>query len=160
MTSPPGFSPNDSPGIPFPPPLFFFVGIVVGAVVEKYVPSSLGPAELRDPIAIFLLAGGGIVSTSALAQFKETENDLRPDRPAKSLMTTGVYKYSRNPMYLSLAAMYASAAMLGNNLWMLLLLPVVVLAVHLQVIAREEAYLLRRFGDEYLNYCEKVRRWL
>jgi len=72
----------------------------------------------------------------------------------------GPYRFTRNPMYVGLAALYAGVTLLVNSLWPLLLLPVVLVVIRWRVIAREEAYLERKFGDVYRTYTTRVRRWL
>jgi protein-S-isoprenylcysteine O-methyltransferase Ste14 len=74
--------------------------------------------------------------------------------------TEGPFRYSRNPAYLSLAMIYAGIAVLRNSLWTILLLPLVVYVIQREVIGREERYLERALGEEYLAYKARVRRWV
>ncbi|MFI5210728.1 MAG: methyltransferase family protein, partial [Gemmatimonadales bacterium] len=69
-------------------------------------------------------------------------------------------RFSRNPMYVGMTLLYLGIALWANSLWPLLLLPAVLVVMRRGVIAREEAYLERRFGDEYRSYRARVRRWL
>ena len=85
---------------------------------------------------------------------------IRTDRPVARLVTDGPFRYTRNPGYLGLAMLYAGIAVLRNALWAILLLPVVVYVIQREVIGREERYLERTFGEEYLAYKAQVRRWL
>lgn len=80
---------------------------------------------------------------------------IRIDKPVSSLVQNGPFRYSRNPGYVALAMIYAGIAVLRNALWAILLLPLVV-----YVIQREERYLERTFGEEYLNYKTRVQRWV
>jgi protein-S-isoprenylcysteine O-methyltransferase Ste14 len=82
------------------------------------------------------------------------------DRPVPRLTTADPYGYSRNPAYLSLAMIYAGIAALRNSLWAILFLPLVVYVIQREVIGREEQYLERTFGEEYLAYKARVRRWV
>ena len=90
----------------------------------------------------------------------KTKNTPVIIKSASSLQTTGIYSVSRNPMYLSLLLIYTGLAFLIGNWWNIILLPLLFLVVQEYVIKREEKYLERRFGQEYLNYKLKVRRWL
>jgi len=83
-----------------------------------------------------------------------------PGRPTSSLVTDGPFRYTRNPRYLAATISYASIASLTNALWVILLLPVMLLMVQRTVIEREERYLERKFGEEYLRYKARVRRWI
>jgi protein-S-isoprenylcysteine O-methyltransferase Ste14 len=81
-------------------------------------------------------------------------------RPASGLVMDGPFRYSRNPAYVSFTMIYAGVASLKNSLWAILLLPVVLHIIRHHAIEREERYLERRFGEEYLRYKSQVRRWL
>jgi len=83
-----------------------------------------------------------------------------PWRATTSLVTGGPYRFTRNPMYVGFTLWYLAATSWVNALWPLLLLPLVLLVMQRGVIAREEAYLRRRFGREYEEYSVGVRRWL
>jgi protein-S-isoprenylcysteine O-methyltransferase Ste14 len=76
------------------------------------------------------------------------------------LTTEGPFRYTRNPSYLALAMIYTGIASLRNSLWAFLLLPLVVYVMQRAVIGREERYLERAFGEEYLSYKAQVRRWV
>jgi protein-S-isoprenylcysteine O-methyltransferase Ste14 len=90
---------------------------------------------------------------------RDADAPVRTDRPVPRLTTAGPFGYSRNPAYLSLAMIYTGIAALRNSLWAILLLPLVVSVIQREVIGREERYLERTFGEEYLAYKARVRRW-
>lgn len=92
--------------------------------------------------------------------FRRFRTSLIPVVPAATLVTRGPYRVTRNPMYVGLAFLYAGIALYFRLSWGLLLLPVVLLSVYYLVIAREERYLERRFGEAYTHYKMQVRRWL
>ena len=96
----------------------------------------------------------------AIVLFRRSRTSLVPIVPAKALVTRGPYRVTRNPMYVGLAFLYAAIALYFRLSWGLLLLPVVLLSVYYLVIAREEGYLERRFGEAYMRYKAQVRRWL
>ena len=91
---------------------------------------------------------------------REAEAPIRTDKPVPRLITEGPFRYSRNPSYLALAMIYAGIAALRNSLWAILLLPLVVVVIQHEVIEREECYLERAFGEEYLSYKGRVHRWV
>ena len=105
-------------------------------------------------LASFLLGG------SALTGFWRSHTTLIPNRRATTLVTAGPHRITRNPMYVSLVALYLGVTLLGNSWWPAVLLPIVVLVVDRAVIAREERYLAAAFPGEYAAYCARVRRWL
>jgi protein-S-isoprenylcysteine O-methyltransferase Ste14 len=81
-----------------------------------------------------------------------TNTTIRIDKPVSNLVQDGPFRYSRNPGYLSLTMLYAGIAVLRNALWAILLLPLVLFVIQREVIEREERYLERTFGEEYLDY--------
>ena len=91
---------------------------------------------------------------------RDADAPVRTDRPVPRLTTEGPFRYTRNPGYLCLAMIYAGIAVLRNSLWAILLLPLMVLVIQREVIGREERYLERTFGEEYLDYKRRVRRWV
>ena len=92
--------------------------------------------------------------------FRRARTSPIPIRPTTALVTNGPYRFSRNPMYLSLVLLYVGLALRLNDFWVLALAPVVIVLVHYLAIVREEQYLERKFGQEYLDYKARVRRWL
>jgi protein-S-isoprenylcysteine O-methyltransferase Ste14 len=88
------------------------------------------------------------------------DTTLDVDKPVSSLVQDGPFRYSRNPGYLSLTMLYAGIAILRNALWAILLVPLVLYVIQREVIEREERYLQRTFGEEYLAYKRRVRRWV
>ena len=91
---------------------------------------------------------------------REAGAPVRTDRPVPRLTTEGPFRYTRNPGYLALAMIYAGIAVLKNSLWAIHLLPLMLYVIQREVIGREERYLERTFGEEYLAYKARVRRWV
>jgi len=86
--------------------------------------------------------------------------NVRPDRPATALVTGGPFRFSRNPLYLSLITLYVGITLLFDALWPLILLVPVLAFVHWGIVKREEHYLELKFGDAYRDYKTRVRRWI
>jgi protein-S-isoprenylcysteine O-methyltransferase Ste14 len=145
----------DSPGVHFPPPFLFILVFFAGWMLRNSLPR-VG----SEPVALILAAIAVLLAAWAMGKFARAKTSLIPNQPAKAFVTDGPYRFSRNPMYVSLSIAYASASLLTASLTSLLLLPLAVLLIDRLVIAREERYLARRFGEEYREYCTQVRRWL
>ena len=96
----------------------------------------------------------------AVATFRRVGTTPHPAGPTTALAVGGPYRFTRNPMYLSLVFITVGLALLANALWPLVLLPVVIVIVRWTVIDREERYLTAKFGEEYLQYKARVRRWM
>ena len=153
---------TDGANVRFPPPLIYVGGLVVGIGADRL----LNLPTLGLPIMTRSIAGGTLDVIGLLVMFAGAGLFLRrrtailPFKPASSLVTIGIFGRTRNPMYLGMAIFYVGLAVILNSLAALILLPLVLAIVQKQVIAREEAYLERAFGHEYLAYKNRVGRWL
>jgi protein-S-isoprenylcysteine O-methyltransferase Ste14 len=107
------------------------------------------------------LLGGGVL---LLVWFEwamwQADTSSNPYKPVKHIATEGPFRYTRNPGYLSMAMIYSGIAARANALWAILVLPVALLVIQRGVIEREERYLEDKFGEEYLSYKARVRRWI
>jgi Putative protein-S-isoprenylcysteine methyltransferase len=95
-----------------------------------------------------------------LRQFFQSKNTLILIKPASSLQTNGIYRISRNPMYVGLGIIYLGLTCFFGNWWNIILLPLLFLIIQEFIIKREERYLGLEFGQQYEEYKKKVRRWL
>ena len=150
---------NDNPGINVPPPLIYAAPLLLGLLLDRRRHFPFLPRGARRALGWPLLGGGAALNAWFLKTIRDAEAPIRTDKPVPRLTTEGPFRYSRNPGYLALAMIYAGIALLRNSLWAILLLPVVVVMIQREVIGREERYLERAFGEEYLAYKEQVRRW-
>jgi protein-S-isoprenylcysteine O-methyltransferase Ste14 len=150
----------DRPRVLAPPPLIAGAFFAAGYGLDWLVPSTL----LADPLWRWVggaaVAAGAAVALWALAQFRRARTPVEPWKPASALVTGGPYRFSRNPIYVAIAPVYAGAALWLGNPWTLALLVPALIVLHYGVILREETYLRRRFGADYAAYCARVRRWL
>lgn len=151
---------EESAGVKFPPPFIYLIGVVLGLVISRYVPARVIPAPVILPLGIVFLVAWIALWTPALASFFRAKTPLNPTKPTAALITSGVFRISRNPIYLGLVALYLAIAVLANSLWAIVLLVPVIAIVNFAVVAREERYLERKFGSEYVDYKQRVRRWL
>ena len=153
---------KDSPGVYIPPPLFYVATFFAALFLQKkiFITDALFQLVVIKITGVLLLMIALLFLSTSLRQFLKSKNTLVPIKPATSLQTTGIYTISRNPMYLGLAILYLGITCLIGNWWQLILLPLLLLIVQLFVIRPEEQYLTRRFGNLYLQYKKKVRRWL
>jgi protein-S-isoprenylcysteine O-methyltransferase Ste14 len=97
---------------------------------------------------------------TAFRTMREAGTTPDPRQPVTTIVTSGPFQLSRNPIYLSMALLYSGIALLTNALWPMLLLPFVLRIMNRGVIDREEQYLERKFGEKYVEYKLQVRRWL
>jgi protein-S-isoprenylcysteine O-methyltransferase Ste14 len=151
---------QDNPGINVPPPLIYLLPLVLGLLLDRRRPVPFLPRGTARGLGWSLLGGGVALNGWFLRTIRKADVPIRTDKPVPRLTTEGPFRYTRNPSYLALAIIYAGIAVLRNSLWAILLLPLVVMVMQREVIGREERYLERAFGEEYLDYKDKVRRWV
>ena len=150
---------QDLPGIVAPPPILYAVPLTLGLVLQHYRPERLMPPGISHLLG-WVFAALSLLGFVALVSFRRARTSPNPWRPTTTLVVGGPYQVTRNPMYVGFTLMYLATACVVNTLWPVLALPVVLVVMQRGVILREEEYLERRFGAEYLAYKARVRRWL
>lgn len=152
-------SPADhGPGVRIPPPLMVGLLLAVAWGLHRLVPVPLGP-PLPEIGVLLLFAALGLAGW-AVAVLARAGNDPRPDRPDATMVETGPFRFTRNPIYLGLLVAMLGCALLWGDLWGWVALPLGHLLLDRLVVAKEEAYLATRFGGAYDAYRSRVRRWL
>ncbi len=151
---------QNNPGIRVPPPLIYLLALLLGLLLNRRLHVPFLPRGVAHVLGWPLVGGGMALAAWFARTMQGADTTLRTDKPASSLVQNGPFRYSRNPGYLSLTMLYAGIAILRNSLWAILLLPLVVSVIQREVIEREERYLERTFGEEYLAYKRRVRRWV
>lgn len=153
---------KDNPGVYIPPPLVYVGMFLLSLLIQRLLPldTSFFHTRIAYILGAILIVIGLFFNIPALRQFVKTKNTFVTIKPATSLQTSSIYARSRNPMYVSLLLFYTGIAFFVGNWWTILLLPVLVIIVTMFIIQPEERYLERAFGQTYLNYKEKVRRWI
>lgn len=145
-----------------PPVAVFIIAALLMWLVSKYTPAIDLPELVRWLMILAFLLFGAIMGVSGVFSFLKEETNVNPMDPEKvtSLVDTGVYKISRNPMYLALALVLIAFALYLKSLWSL---PVVLLFMvymtRFQIFPEERA-MIKLFGEQYLNYMDSVRRWI
>src|SRR4051794_688692 len=151
---------HDTAGVVAPPPLIYLGGLILGFVLEVLLPGVDLPAWLEWGIGALLVVAGLGLLLWFNPLFSRKGTAVEPWKPTTAIVTTGPYRFTRNPAYLGMALTYVGIAALSSAVWVLLPLPVVLAVIDRGVILREERYLERKFGEEYLAYKRSVRRWL
>jgi protein-S-isoprenylcysteine O-methyltransferase Ste14 len=151
----------DSAQVAIRPPLAWGLAVIAGLALNWLMPLSFLPADLP---ARWL---GAMVFVLALALFAwaivtitRAGSNVPTNLPTTTIVETGPYRFTRNPIYLSMFLGLMGLAIAFDNLWLLMMLAPFALVIRYGVVAREEAYLERKFGDVYRGYRSRVRRWL
>jgi protein-S-isoprenylcysteine O-methyltransferase Ste14 len=142
-------------------PFVIYLGLAAAAILlQRILPLpfiSEVPARILGVLLIALNFGFGLPALRGMLQAKTSPN---PHRPSTVLVLSGNYRFTRNPMYIGLTLMFAGLLTFFEISWGLLFVPLVVWLITIWVIVPEEKYLEKKFGDEYLLYKSKVRRWI
>lgn len=145
-----------------PPAVVFIIAALLMWLVSKYLPSVDLPESVRwTIISAFLLCGVALGLLGIFSFLKEntTVDPIKPEK-ASSLVDTGVYKISRNPMYLALTFVLIAIAVYLNSLWSLTVVLLFMTYMTRFQIFPEERAMIKLFGDEYIDYMKRVRRWI
>ena len=151
---------QDNPGIRVPPPLIYLLPLATGLLLDRRLHVPFLPRGVARALGWALFCSSWLVDAWFMRTIEKAGTPIRTDRPVPRLVTDGPFRYTRNPGYLGLTMLYAGIAVLRNALWAILPLPLVLYVIQRQVIGREERYLERTFGEEYLAYKAQVRRWM
>jgi protein-S-isoprenylcysteine O-methyltransferase Ste14 len=150
----------DNPGIRVPPPPVYLLALLLGLLLDRKAHVPFLPRGVARVLGWPFVGGGMALAAWFVRTMRGVDTTIRIDKPVSSLVQNGPFRYSRNPGYVALAMIYTGIAVLRNALWAILLLPLVVYVIQREVIEREERYLERTFGEEYLAYKARVRRWV
>ena len=145
-------------GIKLPPPLYFLLAFAAGLLLQFLFPLHVIPAPWH--LLGWVLAPFFLLPLWALVTLKRAQTTASVFKKPSTLVTTGPYKMTRHPMYLSLVALYLALCVTFDLVWAAAALPLAIVLVDVTVIRREEVFLQQLFGEQYAQYTSKVRRWI
>lgn len=154
--------PRGGARVRLPPPLVFLLLIGAGVGLRYLVV----PPPLPGSRAVQFAVGGAFVvlalfiGGSAVGLFKKSGQDPAPWKPSPSLVLQGAYRFTRNPMYVSMVLVQIGIGVVLDNLWIVVGAAFGIVIVHYTAVLREEAYLEEKFGDDYRQFKKRVRRYL
>ena len=151
---------SDNPGVIAFPPALYAGTLAIGLLLWFVFPIGFLPRSVSLVLGVLAIIGAGSIAISAFRTMNRAQTAVNPSQPTTAIVSDGVFSWSRNPIYLSLTLLYMAIALLFNALWALLLLLPLLAVVQIGIVKREEIYLERKFGDEYLRYKASVRRWV
>jgi protein-S-isoprenylcysteine O-methyltransferase Ste14 len=150
----------DNPGVIAPPPLIYAGALAAGLLANRRYHIPILPRRLARKLGWPLVACGLAVGFLGAREMRGAETNLDPRKPATTIVTGGPFRYTRNPLYLSMTLIYGGISALANALLPVLLLPTVLRLMRRGIIEREEGYLERKFGEEYIEYKVRTPRWI
>lgn len=152
----------DHAGVRVPPPLIFLGLVLIGPLLDRLI--GIAPLKISRTLAFFLVvafvSGGLAIVLAAIRRFARAGTRVEPWAPSSAIVSCGIYRFSRNPMYFGMALVMVGLAISMASVAALAMVAVAVTVVDRAVIVREEAYLAGKFGEEYESYRRRVRRWL
>jgi protein-S-isoprenylcysteine O-methyltransferase Ste14 len=153
----------DIAGVIAPPPLLALAAVVFGLLLDglfpAYVLAVLLPGGAHRLLGALLIAAGLALAIPAVRAFRRSDTHVEPWKPATALVTDGIFRFLRNPMYVGMVLGVAGIAVLTAGDWMLVMTILLALTLHVGVVKREERYLEAKFGNAYRRYCDAVPRY-
>ena len=155
-------SERDAAEVRVPPPLIYLGAVVAGVILHRFVlPLHLPlPTGARIAIAAAAVLLGFFAIGGAIRLFRRSGQDPTPWKPTPEILSAGVYRFTRNPMYVGMALLQGGIGVGLANGWVVALIPLALVLVYWTAVRHEEAYLERKFGETYVGYRRSVRRWL
>ena len=157
---------NETAGVIARPPLLFLAALLLGFAFDHVLTlpfpvPRIGPAHWISAIIAgsLILIGLALVATG-IRNFSRAGTPVPTNEPTRGLVTTGIHGWVRNPIYLGMFVVYGGIGVAARSPWILIFTLPLAITIRYGVVAREEVYLERRFGDAYLDYRARVRRWL
>ncbi len=142
------------------PPIWFALGLAAIYLLDRFLPGIIFSGPLTLGLGLILCLLGIALAVSAAGLFRKAETGIVPFSDATSLVTSGPFQRSRNPMYLGMAMVLLGAALIAGSISSLLVVPAFMLLIQSRFIRGEEQMLREEFGEEFEDYCRRVRRWL
>ena len=157
---------TETAGVIARPPLLFLAALVLGSIADHLLPLPFPIARvslthwISAGVACSMILIGVALAAAGIRNFVRAATPVPSNQPVSALVTTGIHGWSRNPIYVGMFLLYVGIGLVVRSPWILLLTLPLAITIRFGVIAREEAYLERRFGDTYRAYKARVRRWL
>ncbi len=146
-----------------PPPLLFVAPLLLSQVFERMWPLLRAPSAWQESVrfvGIALIVAGAVHAASAISLFVKSRTTIVPHHLSSTLVTSGAYRWTRNPMYVGLTLVYLGVTILLTSIWALVFLALPLYVMNARVIPMEERQLDSVFGETYASYKARVRRWL
>lgn len=151
---------EDGASVSIPPPFVYLAVALLGVLLERRVLALPLDDRWARPLGIAALILGVASIAVAMRMFFRSGQKPEPWKPTPSIVAAGLYRWTRNPMYVGMALLQAGGGLLKGYGWIVLLVPLSLWLVYLTAVRHEEEYLEIKFGEEYLRYRASVRRWL
>ena len=153
-------SSDDAANVITIPPFIYLACLAIGFAVDYFFPVPVFPDKAQYIGGGILIAVSGAIMLAVLRWFYKAGTTVDVRLPTTAIITSGPFRYSRNPSYVAMSMLYLGIGVAADSIWVLALFPIGFAVLHAGVVLREEAYLERKFGDEFRAYKAAVRRWI
>ena len=150
---------KDNAGVIAPPPAIYLIAILIGVMIDYFFPFSFMPENFQLPLGLLIILLAAILMALGIREFKKAETNVSPNKPVTAVITSGPFRYTRNPLYVSLSFVLIGIGIWLDNIWIITMLVPVLILIHYGVVKREEQYLTKKFEEKYLIYRGSVPRW-
>ncbi|MFN2563438.1 MAG: isoprenylcysteine carboxylmethyltransferase family protein [Gemmatimonadaceae bacterium] len=150
----------DTAGVVAPPPLIYLAAIVAGAVLERVWRWRIPTARWGAVLGALLIGAAIVLLAWAVREFARTQTSPKPHEPTTAIVTSGPFGFTRNPIYIAFTLVQLGVGLWAASGWILAMVIPALIVIRYGVVAREERYLERKFGEDYASYRRTVRRWV
>lgn len=153
---------QDHPGIHknIHPPVVALTFIVIAYFLTRFIPMPFVAPMLLQNIGLAMTFVGFLLGVGALLEFRKARTTLDPHGSVNHLVASGIYRFTRNPIYLGFLLMVIGLPLNSGSYWGIVMAPFYIMAMTRLVIQHEEKYLEKKFKNQYTDYRSRVRRWL
>jgi len=145
--------------VKIPPPVVFILFMLIAYGLHDFSALGIGSLSYLLYIGLFFVSSGFTILLVASISFKRAQTNIKPWKPTTQIISSGIFAYSRNPIYLSFCLVTIGIGLMADSLWITLSFIPSIIAIYFIAIKKEEYYLEKKFGQDYIAYKEKVRRW-
>ncbi len=150
----------DHAGVAFHPPFLLAGSLLLGLLIRRIIPFNFLPWEISVPLGpVVIVASFGLFLWAVLTM-RAGHASIPTSEPTDAIVKSGPYRFSRNPIYVAMLALHVGVGVWTDSVWFFVLAGLSALLLWWGVISREERYLERKFGADYLVYKARVRRWI
>jgi len=153
---------KDRAAVKIPPPLIFFACLGGGVFLEYLFPFRVVSCagKFRIVFGYFLIVVSALIAIGAFKALTNNKTPFNPAKPTVRIVREGPFRFSRNPLYLALLFLLSGIAVLLCSIWLVFALIILFILLKYLAVRPEEKYLAEKFGEDYLDYCASVRRWI
>ena len=151
---------NDNPGVKIPPPIIFIGFGLFGGLINYLKPLTITGSSLLVYFGVLILIGSFLGFGYMINFYKKNETEIEPTKTTFKIITSGLYRHSRNPVYIILCAGPVGLGFIFMTYWAIFVFIPALIVIYFTAVKKEEQYLEKKFGQEYLDYKKKVRRWI